>query len=197
MEPRLGAVRVCMELGEQWKAGGHSVEHFSLSEAFPGGRFSPAGFAIRQILFGYKAAAFVRKNAARFDVIDALIGSLPMSKQDLEFNGLLVARSVGLYRLYDRFEQNAKQRWPPRSRGKFLGRIFYSLVRWWNLRACDRAVKNADLVNVPNENEANCLRREAAVDARIMVQPYGLTEDRRRALAAAAASPSVRLAEKR
>jgi hypothetical protein len=105
--PRLGAVRVYMELAEQWRAAGHTVEHFSLSEAFQGTRFSSAGFAIRQLLFAYKAAAFVRKNAGRFHVIDALIGSMPMSKQRLGFHGLLVARSVGLYRLYDRFEQSA------------------------------------------------------------------------------------------
>jgi glycosyltransferase involved in cell wall biosynthesis len=185
--PRLGAIRVYMELAEQWRAAGHSVEHFSLSEAFPGARFSPAGFAIRQLLFAYKAAAFVRKNAANFDVIDALIGSLPMSKQELGFHGLLVARSVGLYRLYDRFEQSAKQRWPPRSRGKFLGRIFYSLVRRWTIRACDQAVRHADLINVPNESEAECLRREVGLDARMLVQPYGVTDDRRRSLFQAAA----------
>src|SRR5438067_2035694 len=86
--PRLGAVRVYLELAEQWRAAGHVVEHFSLSEAFPRARSSRAGFAIRQLLFAFKAGAFVRKNAARFDVIDALIGSLPMSKKKLGFSGL-------------------------------------------------------------------------------------------------------------
>ncbi len=195
--PRLGAIRVYMELAEQWRAAGHSVEHFSLSEAFPGARSSPAGFAIRQLSFAYKAAAFVRKNGANFDAIDALIGSLPVSKQKLGFNGLLVARSVGLYRLYDRFEQSAKRRWPPRSRGKFLGRIFYSLIRRWTIRACDRAVRHADLINVPNKSEAECLRREVGPDARVLVQPYGVTDDRRRSLFKAAAAAANRLAGKR
>jgi glycosyltransferase involved in cell wall biosynthesis len=195
--PRLGAVRVYMELAEQWRTAGHSVEHFSLSEAFPGTRFSSAGFAIRQLLFAYKAAAYVRRNAARFDVIDALIGSLPMSKQELGFHGLLVARSVGLYRLYDRFEQSAKRRWPPRSRGKFLGRVFYSLVRRWSLRACDRAVRHADVINLPNESEADCIRRETGAGARLLVQPYGLTDDRRGALSRAAGPDASRLARKK
>jgi glycosyltransferase involved in cell wall biosynthesis len=195
--PRLGAVRVYMELAEQWRAAGHSVEHFSLSEAFSGTRFSSAGFAVRQLLFAYKAAAYVRKNAARFDVIDALIGSLPMSKQELGFHGLLVARSVGLYRLYDRFEQRAKQQWPPRSRGKFLGRIFYSLVRRWSLRACDRAVRHADLINVPNENEADCIRHETGAGTPLLVQPYGLTDDRRGALSSAAGTDADRLTGKK
>lgn len=105
--PRLGAVRVYMELAEQWRAAGNVVEHFSLCDAFPRVRSSRAGFAIRQIAFAYKAAAFVKENAARFDVIDALIGSLPMSKKKLGFVGLLVARSVGLYRLYRPFRNES------------------------------------------------------------------------------------------
>jgi glycosyltransferase involved in cell wall biosynthesis len=193
--PRLGAVRVCMELAEQWRRAGHVVEHFSLSDAFPGRRSSRAGFAIRQIAFAYKAAAFIKMNGARFDVIDALIGSLPTSKKKLRFAGLLVARSVGLYRLYQRFEIRARQRWPPRRRGKFLGRIFYRLTRSWLMRVCDKAVMHADLINVPNETEAIYLRREIGADDRIIVQPYGLTEDRHRALQQAAAPAKARLAQ--
>lgn len=195
--PRLGAVRVYMELAEQWRAAGHFVQHFSLSEASPGARATRAGFAIRQLFFAYQAAAFVRKNAARFDVIDALIGSLPMSKKKLGFAGLLVARSVGLYRLYERFEVRAYQRWPDRARGKFLGRVFYRLVRRLLFRASDNAVRHADLINLPNEDEAECLRREIGQDDRILVQPYGLTDARRRALSQAAAPATIRLARRK
>jgi len=198
-EVRLGAVRVYMELAEQWRADGHTVDHFSLSEAFPNARESRAGFAVRQILFGYKAAEFVKRNSARYDVIDALIGSLPASKERLHFNGLLVARSVGLYRLYDRFERNPKgnRSWPRRSRGKFLGRILYSIARQWKIRASDKAVRHADLINLPNENEAACLRQELASDRPIVVQPYGLTDKQRHALLQAAAPAGDRLAKKK
>lgn len=191
--PRLGAVRVYHELAEQWRAAGHAVEHFSLSEAFPRGRSSRAGFAIRQLLFAYKAAAFVRQNAGRFDVIDALIGSLPMSKKNLGFGGLLVARSVGLYRLYDRFELAARERWPHRPRGKFLGKVFYGFVRRRLLNASDDSVKNADLINLPNENEAECLRAEMGTQIPIIVQPYGLSAERRQALWQSADSSAARL----
>ncbi len=43
----------------------------------------PPIFALRQLHFPYKAAAFVRENGAHFDVIDALIGVLPFSKSRL------------------------------------------------------------------------------------------------------------------
>lgn len=195
-DARLGAVRVFMELADAWRTAGHAVETFSLSDAFPGKSVSPAIFAIRQALFGYKAAGFVRKNAGRFDVIDALIGSLHASKEKLQFSGLLVARSVGLYRLYDRFEQDARVRWP-RSEGKILGRILYTLVGWWSRRTSDAAVLHADLINVPNKEEAACLRDEVNRDLAVTVQPYGLNQPRREALAASAAAPAKRLAMKK
>jgi glycosyltransferase involved in cell wall biosynthesis len=186
-----------MELAEQWRTSGHVVEHFSLSDAFPKARGSRAGFAVRQVLFAYKAAAFVKKNAARFDIIDAVIGSLPASKKKLGYNGLLVARSLGLYRLYDRFERNAHKRWPGRPRGKFFGRILYRLIRNWLMRAADDAVRQADLINVPNENEASSIREEVDSGRPIIVQPYGLTAERRQALSQATAPTEIRLARKK
>jgi len=196
-DSRLGAVRVYMELAEQWRASGHLVEKFSLSDAFPGAPVSPAKFTLRQVLFPRKAAAYVRKNGAKFDVVDALIGVLPPSKRQLGFHGLLVARSVGLYRLYEKFDRSAEKRWPGRPKGKFLGRIFYALARRRSVYASDKAVRHADLINLPNEEEAICLRREVGADLPILVQPYGLTVERRKAFLQAASAPTIRLAEKR
>src|SRR5476649_1492459 len=136
-DSRLGAVRIYMELADQWRACGHVVEKYSLSDAFFDTRALSARFTIRQLLFSYKAAAFVRKNSARFDVVDSLIGVLPFSKTRLGFHGLLVARSVGLYRLYEQFDRSVEKRWPGRPQGKFLGRIFYALTRRRLLHASD------------------------------------------------------------
>jgi glycosyltransferase involved in cell wall biosynthesis len=196
---RLGAVRVYMELAEQWRAAGHIVDHFSMSDAFPSARESRAGFALRQVLFGYKAAAFVKRNRRKYDVIDALIGSLPASKEKLKFNGLLVARSVGLYRLYDRFERGLEspRSWPRRPRGTFLGRILYTMIGRWRMHCSDKAVQHADLINLPNEDEAACVRQEIASEHPIVVQPYGLTNERRHALFHVAAPASDRLAKKK
>ncbi len=192
-DSRLGAVRVYAELAERWRELGHTVERFTLSEAFPRGQRGRIKFALRQILFPRKAGAYLRQNADRFDVVDALIGSLPQAKERLRFNGLLVARSVGLYRLYDQFEVISRARWPQQPRGKFLGRIFYSLIKRQLIRDSDSAVGHADLINVPNDSEADCLYRELGSGHRIVVQPYGLTQTQRTALARAAASASDRL----
>ncbi len=196
-DSRLGASRVWMELAEQWRAAGHSVEKFSLSDAFRDARATRVKFALRQLLFPRRAAAFIRQNADRFDVIDALIGTLPYSKRELRFRGLLVARSVGLYLLYQRFEESVGRRWPHRPPGKLIGRLLYRFTNRRLSAASDRAMREADLINVPNEEEAECVRHELGGKPRIIVQPYGLTAERQRALAAAAAAPESRLAQKR
>ncbi len=196
-DPRLGAVRIYMELAEQWRASGHVVEKYSLSDAFPDAPASSARFAIRQLHFSYKAAAYIKKNSGRFDVVDALIGVLPFSKTKLGFDGLLVARSVGLYRLYEEFDRSIEKRWPGRPKGRLPGRVFYALTQRRLQSASGKAVRHADLINLPNEEEAVCLRRETRADLPILVQPYGLTVERRRAFLGAAAAAPIRLAQQR
>ncbi|MEO5720559.1 MAG: glycosyltransferase [Chthoniobacterales bacterium] len=196
-DSRLGAARVWMELTEQWRAAGHTVEKFSLSDAFPEVRSTGAIFALRQLIFIRKAAAFIRKNAHRFDVIDALIGTVPDSKETLGFQGLLVARSVGLYLLYDRFEQRQEQHSATRPKGRLPGRLLHRFTRRRLSRAADRAMRHADLINLPNDEEAACVRAELGSERRLLVQPYGLNEEQRRALHESAASVPDRLTQQR
>jgi glycosyltransferase involved in cell wall biosynthesis len=196
-EARLGASRVFIELTEAWRAAGHMVTKYCLTDAYPTPASAPFVSAWRQLGFSSKAAAFVRKNHDRFDVIDCLLGTLPFSKKRLDFTGLLVARSVGFYRLYRDFERMAQERWPDQPRGKLLGRIFYSAIKKRAFKASESALKNCDLLNFPNEDEAKYLRDELNSDKPAIVQPYGLTAERRRALLEAAAPPNVRLAEKK
>ncbi|MBA3962724.1 MAG: glycosyltransferase [Chthoniobacterales bacterium] len=194
---RLGACRVLTELTDQWRALGHSVELFSFTEAFPGARATRWLFALQKASFPRKAAAFIRAHSERFDIIDAIIGSLPYSAAELNFNGLVVARSIGLYRAYDRFERSVEQRWPHPRRGTVIGRLFYGFARHLSWRASERAVHKAGLLNVPNEEEAVCLREEAGVTNRILVQPYGLTTEYRKDLSASASPCVQRLGEER
>jgi glycosyltransferase involved in cell wall biosynthesis len=194
---RLGAPRVWFELLEQWKAAGHHVDKFSLSDAFPNATSARAMFALRQVRFAGKAAAFVRRNADRFDIIDSLLGTLPFTKQQLRFSGLVVGRSVGLYRLYADFDRQADERWPERRKGKIPGRILYRFTKHSSLRASEMSVRCADLINLPNEEELRCLRQDIGSDKPAIVQPYGLTADRQRALKDAAAAPEIRLPARR
>ncbi|HSP45844.1 MAG TPA: hypothetical protein VLO30_07615, partial [Chthoniobacterales bacterium] len=193
---RLGAPRVYMELAEQWRASGNAVEKFSLSDACPKGAGSGAKLLIRQFRFARKAAAFIRQNGDQFDVVDALVGDLPFSKTQLGFGRLLVARSVGLPQFYDEFEQTVPRRWPGRSRGRLRGRIFYEWARRRRVRTSQEALAQADLINVPNEAESVYLRAQAHTAA-VLVEPYGLTDNRLGEFQQVAAACDARLAEKK
>jgi glycosyltransferase involved in cell wall biosynthesis len=190
-DPRLGAARVWIELGEQWKKAGHTFEKFCLTDAFP----EPTGLrplsALRRVLFPDRAARYVRQNASRVDVIDSLIGTLPFSKRQLSFNGLHVGRSVGLYRPYQDFLQFSRQKWPDQPRGKLIGRLFYDFMTRCHGRNSERALRHCDLINLLNDEEKSFVR-----DKQVVVQPNGLSDAERAAFAAAMQLPGVRLEQK-
>lgn len=196
-DPRLGAARVWIELTEEWRAAGHVVEKFCLTDAFPEPASSSALAAVRLLMFPYRAARFIRQNAGRFDVIDALIGTLPFSKASLSFRGLLVARSVGFYRLYEKFEHDAARRWPPSAKGKLIGRPFYWFFNRRARAASEASVRHCDLLNLPNSDELLCVRDEMRSTKPAIVQPYGLTPARRQALLDAAAPAEARWRKKK
>jgi glycosyltransferase involved in cell wall biosynthesis len=196
-DPRLGAVRVWTELSEQWEKAGHRVEKFCLTDAFPKPTRSRGLSALRQAwLFPLRAARHVRRHGHRFDLIDCLIGTLPFTKEKLQFDGLLVARSVGLYRSYEHFIGLTRERWPDQPRGKFLGRLFHRFTARHLWRNSTRAISHCDLINLPNEEEKNFLRDAPAKDKPAIVQPYGLNERNRKGFAAATQPAEVRLARK-
>jgi glycosyltransferase involved in cell wall biosynthesis len=196
-DARLGASRVFMELAKAWQTQGHIVSKYCLSDAYPAGMVSGFLSTWRQLLFPRKAAAFVRKHRDQFDVIDALIGTLPFPKKQLRFSGLLVARSVGFYRLYQDFERIARIKWPDQPRGKLLGRIFYALVSKRMFRASENALRYCDLVNFPNEEEQRYLRDHIDSNKPAIVQPYGLTAERRQSFRQTAAPAGQRLIKRK
>lgn len=192
-DSRLGASRVWIELAKQWTRAGHTVEKFCLTDAYPKTPTSGAGSALRQVLFPRKAAVYVRENADRFDVVDCLIGVLPFSKDSLRFRGLVVARSVGLFRLYDRFLRQSSKLWPGQSKGRWFGRVFHRFIAWRSRRDSEKSLRTCDLLNVPNEDERRELTTDPALHAPTIVEPYGLNDEFLEALAAAALPAERRL----
>ncbi len=195
-DPRLGAARVWIELTEEWRRAGHLVEKYCLTDAFPEPASSPAMAALRLLQFPFRAAKFVRENAQRFDVVDALIGVLPFSRQSLRFRGLLVARSVGLYHLYEKFECFAAKRWAP-AKGKLAGRLFYWFFNQRARAASAASIRHCDLLNLPNSDELVAVREEIRSARPAVVQPYGLQPARRQELFEAAAPAEARWEKKK
>jgi glycosyltransferase involved in cell wall biosynthesis len=194
---RLGAIRVFMGLADAWRAAGHTVATYCLTDAYPAPTSSRFSSTFRQLLFPWKAAAFVRRNHERFDVIDSLLGTLPFSKKRLRCRGLLVVRSVGFYRLYEDFDRMSLERRPDQSRGKLSGRIFYTFVKKIMSVAANSALRNCDLLNLPNDDELRSLRKEIGADKPALVQPYGLTAERRRDLLQAGMPLAERFSRKK
>jgi glycosyltransferase involved in cell wall biosynthesis len=151
---------------------------------------------LRQLFFVHRAARHIRRNASRFDVIDALIGTLPFSKKNLKFNGLLVARSTGLPRAYERFSHSSRQRWPDQPRGKLVGRFFYKCASRLLYRNCERSLQTCDLINLINDDEIKLLQDPPTVRAPFIVQPNGLSETEHTGLAETRQAPEIRFERK-
>jgi len=196
-DARLGAARVWIELVKEWEAAGHFVEKFCLSDAFSRPEGSRIDSALRQVFFPRRAAAFVRRNADRFDIVDGLIGVLPFPKSSLRFRGLIAARSVGLFRLYDKFTRREPILWPDRPKGRPHGRLFHGFVAWQLRKNAEKAVRHCDCLNVPNEDECLEMERDPHFRKQCFVQPYGLSDEFRESLAGAAAPASERLRAKK
>lgn len=191
----LGAGRIQLETAEELRRLGHTVETFDVRDAFPDeavrrrDRFRPLRFAV-------KARDHVSRVGSQFDVVDALPGTLPYSKAELHFNGLLVARSTGLYPFYHAFSQVERERWPDQVPGTFLGQ---AVARWASdrsLRATLRSLANADLVRVLNDEERVYVEARFGDSATILQLPDGLPDLTLDALRAAALPPQERLRRK-
>jgi glycosyltransferase involved in cell wall biosynthesis len=191
---RLGATRAWIELMRAWEKAGHIVEKFCLTDAFPKGPRSRAGSAFQQLFFRVKAAAYVRRNCKQFDVIDCLIGTLPYRKQYLGFTGLFVARSVGLFRTYDRFLRNSRILWPNQPKGRWYGSLVHGFLEHRSRMDSEATLRVCDLISVPNKDERLELTQDESLRVPIMVEPYGLADDFRKALSEAAATAPERLA---
>jgi glycosyltransferase involved in cell wall biosynthesis len=189
----LGGPRVQIELADEFVARGHVVEKFDYFDAFPHSRSR-----VRDLLapraFSARARDHVRRNASRFDVIDAHHGNLPFSKRELDFRGLVAARSVGLYFFYRDFERVARQRWPNKTIGR---RSTRPLWRWRALRERPtylRSLETADLVIASNTDEQAYLTEVLGFGRKTMLAYNGLSEARALALGSNA-QQTARLAE--
>ena len=196
----LGGPRAQLELGEELAARGDHVEKFSYEDAFPPVPPSPPrspgrllDFLRTNRSFAARARKHIRAQGHRFDVIDANQTDLPFPKADLNFSGLLVARSVGLIPAYADFERWARQRWPePVSARRLLHHAATLPARRRRLRDVERSFRCADLINVSNQDDLAALAPSYGDKA--VAFPFGLSDARREAFRGARADAGERLA---
>jgi glycosyltransferase involved in cell wall biosynthesis len=187
----LGGPRVQIELADEFAARGHAVEKFDYFDAFPRGR-SRIGSLLAPRAFCARARDHVRRNASHFDVIDAHHGNLPFTKRELDFGGVVAARTGGFFPFYREFERYSKRRWPGRARGKLLARP----LRWWeSFRIAPiyrRSLEAADLIFLQNHDEYQYVKDFWGLSRKSLVLPCGLSSERAEALAAVRRPTSAR-----
>lgn len=183
----LGAARVQMELGEALSALGHEVDFLSALDVYPRGR----GSELRVLLssFARSAVPELRRRARTYDVIDALESCVTATKSALGFDGVLVARSMGLSAAYARWQRDAKRQWPE-LRGRPVGRLPRRLQLRYALAQARRSIRQADGVIVPNQAEHDELAAEVG-PTRVCLLPFGLPDAQRVALAQAGRQRAV------
>ena len=196
----LGGPRAQLELGEELAARGDHVEKFSYEDAFPATPPSPPrspgrllDFLRTNRSFAARARQHILAHGHRFDVIDANQTDLPFPKRDLNFSGLLVARSVGLIPAYADFERWARQRWPePVSARRLIHHAVTLPARRRRLRDVKRSFRCADLINVSNQDDLATLA--ASFGDKVVAFPFGLSDARRNAFREAQAGGGERVA---
>uniref|UniRef100_A0ACD5GPZ0 Uncharacterized protein n=1 Tax=Desertifilum tharense IPPAS B-1220 TaxID=1781255 RepID=A0ACD5GPZ0_9CYAN len=163
----LGGARVQLELAEEFQLLGHQVEKFDILDAFPHSKFSRLTSLTRPS-FATKARAYVEANAHRFDIIDAHQGNLPFSKGKLGFEGLLVARSVGLYAFCEEFASFEKTKWAIKPQGNPISRF---LRNWRNKQESPYYLKSleaCDLINLPNFDELKYVKEQWGLEKNLL-----------------------------
>lgn len=191
----LGGPRVQLELADEFQAMGHQVEKFDYLDAFPDAKSSPLALLTRPS-FAVKAKAFVQANAHRFDIIDAHQGNLPYSKQELGVNGLLVARSVGLYDFCQEFERLEAEKWSKQKKGNPAANLVRSWKQKREIPNYHRSLQTCDLINLPNQDELTYVRDRLNLGNKCVVFPFGLSHSRQNKFSQAIQSAEVRLTNK-
>jgi glycosyltransferase involved in cell wall biosynthesis len=169
-----GGSKPAVELASELERLGWEADVVSLSTELPGEaattRRARAEF-LREL---------IRSRGREYDVVDFDHEYLPYPRSDFPEKTLLVARSVLLC------QQVAARAFPkpPSVRG-LVGAVTRGPGRRSNrvemAEFADRTVREADLVNVSNDDDAELLAGRGVARERIVVLPYGLSAERRAA----------------
>jgi glycosyltransferase involved in cell wall biosynthesis len=190
-----------MELAAALGRAGHIVETFSLDEAKAEGGSSSTNagsrwIGVRESSFSRSLGAFIRRNASRFDVIDANQTDIQAEKAELGFDGLLVCRSVGLIRRY--YELDVEMHRQARSRNgplRWLDRVRAGRGMRRAVAQAERSLRTADLVNVSSRDDVKFLLERDMPRGKLICFPLGLSAERRESLGGARKHRGARRAE--
>jgi glycosyltransferase involved in cell wall biosynthesis len=168
----LGASRPQLEIARRLVAAGHTVDKYSVNDAFPKLRRTRLGHLVRRP-FSAVAVPAIKRLAASYDIIDANHGDLPVSKHALGFGGRLIVRSNGLRPLYRQFVWESQARWPD-AKGHVVRRLIDHARAPLEDRAIAQSLRHADSVIVTNRVEADYIENWVHIKQPVNVIPLGV-----------------------
>ncbi|MDK2408316.1 glycosyltransferase family 4 protein [Aphanizomenon sp. PH219] len=199
----LGGPQTQMNLADEFKKLGHIVEKFDYYDAFPEAKWLPSKllrlFDLIFFDFSARAKSFIQKNAHRFDIIDAHQGNLPFSKKELGFNGLVVARSAGLYAFHQEFalrEDKISKTHTDSNPIKCLLQKIYRIKKERDGNKYIPSLNMADAIIVLNEDEETYINEVLNLGEKCIALPNGLTNEKHKALSQFSQTSDLRLMNK-
>ena len=179
----LGAPRVSVEVAEEFERQGLTVDKYDINDAM--GRRTYLNTIFAMPLFARHARRYVRRNGHKYDVIQAEQGNLPYTKQELGFEGLLVARSNGLVHFHEQWERENER--PPRNPLRRLAK------RAYNAETVTRSFATADALILINGDEYAYVADTLGFRDKTYLFHNGLSRERMAAFKAARTPPAQRL----
>lgn len=167
ISPHLGASKVSLEVAAAMKPFGWECEFLALPSLV--GDFKKDTY-VQDISEAFRA--YLKKSAARYDVIDFDHCYLPFPREEFSPNTLLVARSVLLLEHLAHISIPIRQTLPSKLKQYFFGNPAQKVERQAILSA-RTTLAQADMINVPNDDDRIQLEQIGINSDKITVIPYG------------------------
>jgi glycosyltransferase involved in cell wall biosynthesis len=177
---KMGIPKVFYDFKQEYELMGHQVDTLSHSDLYP--KKQNLLDKIIGPVFPELILKYLKKNASKYDIIDANFECVPYPKSAFNFNGVLLFRSHGLPQVYKIYEEL-----PPykmvlddhRQKIKFktrIGNIYRGVQRKVGLKELNASIKHADIVHVLNQAEHDFLLQEGVPKERLVMIPNGLED---------------------
>ena len=180
--PKFGAIKVHIEIKEEYERQGHEVDKISWEDLYPKGQ-SLISKVFGQ-LYTEHIFTFLKKNAHKYDVIDANFSCVIYPKESFGFKGLLLFRSHGIDPVYKWAEKNIiryKKALEEDARKITLktsiGNIYRALQKNAGVREFELSVKYADIVHCLNKAEFEYFKEQGVPDKKLLLLPNGIQDD--------------------
>ena len=177
---KMGIPKVFYDFKQEYELMGHEVDTLSHTDLYP--KEQNLFDKIVGPIFPELILKYLKKNALKYDIIDANFECIPYPKAAFNFNGVLLFRSHGLPQVYTIYEElppyktvldNHRQKIKFKTR---IGNVYRVIQRKVGLKELNDSIKYADIVHVLNRAEYKFLLENGVSDNKLKLIPNGLED---------------------